>query len=134
MKVRYLGKIASIINDYTVVINKGAEHGVSVGQNFMIVKLGDTIVDPETNQDLEPLEIVRGHVIVTHVQRKIATLESCDYLKDDDTREIKKLSSHAGLFLPTLGSRETIAETIIPGKRHVKALEGVEIGDFIVKL
>ena len=55
-------------------------HQISLGQKFLIYSLSDEeIIDPDTNQSLGYLEIVKGTGIVTHVQEKLCTLESDVY-------------------------------------------------------
>lgn len=132
MTDRYFGKVVATPNKYTVVMNKGAEQSVQVGQRFMVVGLGDVIVDPDTNEELERLEIVRGRVTVTHVQPKIATLESCEYTKSEDVKEIKKVTSSGGLAM--FGPQDTVTESITPGEKRLKSLEGAKVGDCIIKL
>lgn len=73
-------KIATILNGYKVVINAGTENGVCMGQRYLIYALSDDeILDPDTGKSLGYLEIVKGTGIVTHVQNKMATLESDTY-------------------------------------------------------
>ena len=132
MTDRYFGKVVALPNEYSVVMNKGAEQGVQVGHIFMVVGLGDVIMDPDTNEELERLEIVRGRVKVTHVQPKIATLESCDYTKSEDVKEVKKVIWNGGLAM--FGPQDTVTESIKPGEKHLKALEDANVGDYVIKL
>lgn len=132
MNERYFGKIVSTPNKYTVIVDKGAEHGVESGDRFIVVGLGDVLLDPDTNEELERLEIVRGRVVVTHVQKKISTLTSCEYEKSEDVRDITKVTSRGGLAM--LGPQETITESIRPGEKRQKALDGAVIGDYLIKI
>ncbi|MDD2467923.1 MAG: hypothetical protein PHI97_28425 [Desulfobulbus sp.] len=135
MDDRYYGKIVSILNDYEVVINRGNIDGVKKGNKFIIVGLGDVIVDPDTMEELERLEIVRGNVEVTHVQEKISTAKSCDFEKDNDKKQIKRVSSKGGIAqLTFMGNQDTVTETIEPGESRLKELSGPEIGDSLIKL
>jgi hypothetical protein len=73
-------KVVKILDDYKLAINAGAKDQVSLGQKFLIYSLSDEeIIDPDTNQSLGYLEIVKGTGIVTHVQEKLCTLESDVY-------------------------------------------------------
>lgn len=134
MSDRYFGKVVSTRGNYTVIANKGEEQGVKVGDTFLVVGLGEVIVDPDTGEELEKLEIVRGKVKVTHVQPKISTLESCLYEKSSDTKEIKKVTTKAGALLGMLGPQEAITESTIPGESRLKELVGARQGDYIIKL
>ena len=134
MSDRYFSRVVKTLDQDKVVMNKGGNDGVKVGQKFVVVGLGDVIVDPDTNEELERLEIVRGHIIVTHVQPKVATLKSYEYQRDEDTRVIKKVTSKPGTLFHSLGPQETKTESITPGKKRLKALEGVEIGDYMIRI
>lgn len=132
MSERYFGKVVTVPDKYNVVINKGSEQDVQVGDSFLVVGIGEVIKDPDTGEKLENLEIVRGRVVVEHVQPKIATLKSCQYEASEDVKEIKKVTSRGGLAL--LGPQDTVTESIKPGAKHLKALDGAKIGDFVIKL
>jgi hypothetical protein len=134
MTERYFGKVVSISDEYTVVLNRGTDQGVGIGHKFLIVGLGDIITDPDTGEELERLELVRGRVVVDHVQPKIATLKSSQYEKSEDVKEIKTVSTKASLALAIFGPEETVTETVTPGDRHLKDIAGVVIGDRAIKL
>lgn len=132
MTERYFGKVVAVRDEYTVVMDKGLNCEVATGQRYLVVGLGDVISDPETGEELERLEIVRGRVSVMHVQEKIATLKSCDYESSEDTKEIKKVTSRGGLAM--FGPQDTITESITPGKRNLKALDKAEVGDYLIRI
>ena len=74
-------KVAKIIDEYKVVINAGSRQDVCEGQKYLIYAIDNNeIFDPDTGRSLGYLEIVKGTGIVTHVQEKIATLESDTFL------------------------------------------------------
>jgi hypothetical protein len=124
---RYDGKIASKTNAYTLILNKGTAHGVKIGDIFKIVSLGDMIIDPDSGEPLDALEIVKGTVKVTHIQEKISTLESIDYISEPDKQEIVKRSAGSWGIL----GQETV--TITPGKKKLKPLNDVCVGDYVIK-
>ena len=130
---RYFGKVVETLDQDKIVMNKGGKDGVEVGQKFVVVSLGDVVVDPDTNEELERLEIVRGHIAVAHVQPKMATLESYEYQQEEETRMIKKMASK-NLLLYSLYPQETVTESIPPSKKRLKALEDVEIGDYMIRI
>lgn len=78
MSERYFGKVVHISDKFSVVINAGAEKDVKVGMKFLVVGLGDVIRDPDSGEELEQLEIVRGRAEVVHVQPKLSTLKSIE--------------------------------------------------------
>lgn len=83
-------KIVMIISPYQVVINGGIEAGLKKGQRVLIYGVGEMIKDPETGEDLEKIEIVRGTGRIIHLQAKIATVESD--MKEDRPITIKRKS------------------------------------------
>lgn len=131
MSDRYFAKVVNIQDKFTVVINAGSEKDVKIGKKFLIVGLGEVIIDPDTNEELERLEIVRGNAQVTHVQGKIATLRSSEYDKTADEREIKKVTARGGLSV-FAGPQDTVTETTKPGEQVIREFRGVQVGDFAI--
>ena len=77
-------RVLRVIDEHTVVIDRGTNHGLSNGQRFLIYRPEeDPILDPDTNEPLGYLEHVIGTAIVIHAQESISTLES-------DSRERSK--------------------------------------------
>lgn len=81
-------KVAKTIDDYTVVINAGSEDGIKNGCVVMLYEMGGMIKDPDTGEELDELEIVKGTGVVTHVQSRIATVES--NMTENEPRRIVK--------------------------------------------
>ncbi len=134
MSDRYFAKVVNVQDKYTVVINAGREHEVKVGEKFLLVGLGETIIDPDTQESLEQLEIIRGKVVVTHVQNKIATVKSIEVERTSDVKEIKKVSNKGNAYVAFMGAQDTVTETIKPGEERLKPLENVNVGDMVIKL
>ena len=67
-----IGKIAQIIDETKIVINIGSAAGVKTGQEFVIYQEGDEIFDPETKESLGKLELIKGSIIIDHVQEKLS--------------------------------------------------------------
>ena len=120
MSERYFAKVVSVQDSTTAVINAGEARGVKVGDRFLLVGLGEIIVDPDTNEELERLEVVRGKARVTHVQSKIATLQAFEYVRTGDVKEIKKVTSRASGFASLIGPQDTVTESIKPGAGKAK--------------
>lgn len=91
-------KVVKIISPYQVVINGGSEMGLRKGQRFLIYAIGEMIKDPDSGEDLEQLELVKGTGKIVHLQSKIATIESD--MTEESPRTIKRTSG--------LGSMRTI--------------------------
>jgi len=73
---RIEGKVAKIIDEYTVVINRGHEHGVEEDMRFVIYEPGEEIKDPDTDESLGKFEYVKAKVEVVNVQEKFSTAET----------------------------------------------------------
>ncbi|MCB1348787.1 MAG: hypothetical protein KDK11_09155 [Maritimibacter sp.] len=119
-----LARVVKVIDDFTVVINRGAKNGVQKGQVFLIFSLGEEVIDPETEESLGALETVRGDASVTHVQEAMSTLTSVSKERNASTRRTIRRPSIGILGLGT--EQEEIFEE--PSTK-IKPLES-EIGDY----
>jgi len=97
------GKVAKIVDNYTIVINLGKNNGVKMNMKFVIYDEGEMIKDPETNEELGKLELVKGRVEVTNVQEKMCVAETYE------TEEER-------IYNPL----ESISEYLYPKSIHVK--------------
>jgi flagellar biogenesis protein FliO len=144
MTKRYFAKVVSIIDRFTIVINVGSNEKIQIGDKYLVIGLGETIVDPDTQEELERLEIIRGKASVTHIQEKIATLHSYEYeySPDEITTVAKKKDQNVAtprsrsmsIFGFEGGDVTETTTTTKPGVKQLKALSGVSVGDFVIKL
>jgi hypothetical protein len=105
-------KVAKVIDEYTLVINKGLADGVKAGQRFLIYTYGDEVIDPDTRVSLGKLEIVKGTGRVSHLQGSMATVRSDMTAKPSrSTRKIKRQNPFGGI-LGNLGTEEEIEESL----------------------
>lgn len=68
------GKIVRILDEQRILVNIGFEHGVEPGDRFHILEIGDEIQDPESNQALGQLQLVKAEVAAVHVQEKLTLM------------------------------------------------------------
>lgn len=68
--------VAQIIDNSTLILNKGNREGIKIGQEYIVYRLGDKIIDPETGEYLGRWEIVRGHGEIISVDEKFSVLKS----------------------------------------------------------
>lgn len=125
--------VAKVIDEYTVVINRGSSDGVKVGDIYKVFYLSDEdIIDPETGESLGKLEFVVGNGVVTNVQTKMSTLESNDYTKPK-TRTITKTKSNNNIAFMLTGynNNETVEEITPPEQ---KGFNGVSVGNIAILL
>jgi len=113
-----LAIVARVIDDFTVVINRGSDDGVISGQQFLIYGIGEEITDPETNEPLGQLEIVRGRGSVIHTQPKMATIKST-------IKQPSKVIKKRSLGLLAMGSEITEESNV----GTIQQFEDVQVHD-----
>lgn len=107
------GKVLKVIDDYTLVINKGANDGVTPRCRFLIYHLGEEIFDSDTGEGLGELEIVCGEGYPEHIQERITTIKS----SKQTVRSTKKVIKKGGFSLALGSTTEEIYDpetTILP--------------------
>lgn len=68
------GKVAKILDEYSIVINVGRDNGVVDGMVFVVfVQSDDEVKDPDSGEVLGKLEHVKNYIFVSHVQDKFST-------------------------------------------------------------
>jgi len=70
------GKVARILSENCVILNVGSAAGVKPGMLFVVLALGEEVVDPESGEVLGRWELPKGHLRVAHVQERLATCEA----------------------------------------------------------
>ncbi|MGN7187248.1 hypothetical protein [Microbacterium enclense] len=69
---RVYGKVAEVVSDREVILNRGSEHGVRVGMYFAILDPGAVgITDPDTGEALGDIKIVKIVVRAIEVAPKL---------------------------------------------------------------
>jgi hypothetical protein len=106
-----------------VVINRGARHGVKLGDRFLVFGEGPYITDPDTGKDLGQLELVRGRGEVVHVQEHLATLRTMERRR---TRPGKRVYRDG--IGRVIGGISTVVEEEIPAEEELP-FEAVRLGD-----
>lgn len=67
-------KVISILDSQRLIIDAGLSHGVLPGMQFYIYEMGEEIVNPETNESLGQLEVVKAHLEAFLAQEKFTVL------------------------------------------------------------
>jgi hypothetical protein len=68
------GKVARILDEYSIVINIGRNNGVVNGMVFAVfVQSNEEVKDPDSGEVLGKMENIKEHVFVAHVQDKFST-------------------------------------------------------------
>lgn len=125
-KVSYPASVVKVIDEYTIVINRGSEHGVSKGDRFLVYCIDpEELTDPETGESLGKLEVVRGTGSAFHVQSKVTTVKSNRSISR--SRIIKRVGNPAIASL--LGKFASEQETIEEPEKEVLPFDEVEVKD-----
>ncbi len=68
------GKVAKILDEFSIVINVGRDNDVVDGMVFVVfVQSDDEVKDPDSGEVLGKLEHVKDYIVVSHVQDKFST-------------------------------------------------------------
>ena len=121
-------KVAKVRDKYCLVINKGSNDGIKVGQRFLAYSLGEEIVDPDTKKSLGQLEIVKGTGKVTHLQSTMATIQSD--MKTSPSKIIRRIKKKDPFGLGALSGalgRDEIIEESLP--TETVPFHGIEVND-----
>lgn len=121
------GKIAEILSEYSVVINRGSSHGVAANMKFVIYTDGPEIKDPDNPQKiLGRLEIPKGRIKIVHVQPNFSVGES-------DTKSSVSLANVT--FTGLLGAEQTTPLKVDKERLEKSGVaEPVRIGDKVREL
>jgi len=66
------GKVAKILDEVKVVINRGSKDGVKPGMRFVAYAEVDEVTDPDTGESLGKWELVKGRLLAAHVQDRMS--------------------------------------------------------------
>src|SRR5690349_2535070 len=71
------GKVAQVLNDRQIIINRGRDQGVTPGMRFAVLDLSAADVrDPDTNEVLGSLFFEKARVEVARVEAKISLAQT----------------------------------------------------------
>ncbi|MCL2489764.1 MAG: hypothetical protein FWF36_03420 [Propionibacteriaceae bacterium] len=123
---QFQAKVARIINNTDLALNKGLEDGVEVGMKFAILSdAGEDIRDPDSGEVLDSIQIAKTVVKVIYVTSRLSI-----------GRTFRKYES-AGIFA-TFGQGTTRYETLASDESRVQqeldpAKAKVKVGDRAVE-
>jgi hypothetical protein len=131
---RIEGKVAEIISDRDLVINRGKVDGVTVGMQFRILhSRGAAIKDPDTQEIIGQVEIDKTVVKITSVDERIAVGRTFRTIKEGG-------GAFGSLYANNLFKPPTVSvETLKTGGKNAKndlapEQSFVKIGDKAVQL
>ena len=70
------GKVAKILDEYSLIINVGQADGVTPESKFVVYAQGDEVTDPDTGESLGRWEVVKGHIAASHVQERLTVCKA----------------------------------------------------------
>ena len=96
--------VIRVLDEYTVVINRGSEHGIASDSRFLVYGTStEELFDPETGKSLGFLEVVRGTGRASHVQENVATIRTD---RSYPPRRTVTKRTHRGIVAISVGSEE----------------------------
>jgi hypothetical protein len=117
-----------------VVINRGAQQGIKLGERFLVFGIGPNITDPDTGEDLGALELVRGQGVVVHVQEHLSTIRSSERRRTRPAKRIIRDPDHDWSRLSGVvgrayfGSPASVIEEDLAPEEEVP-FDSVQLGD-----
>lgn len=127
------GKVARVLNDREVAINRGSTDGVELGMKFAILSDDSPeIIDPDTKESLGRIENRKVRVRVASVYERMAVAETFD------TRRVNIGGNGIGIGVFTPPKWVDRYETLKRGDSNVNALSEFEsyvsVGDTVSQI
>jgi len=79
------GRVAEILDRYSLAANIGREDGVEEGMMFEVYEMGPVITDPETGEELGQPETVKISLIAKNVKEQMTIMETPKTTVERDT-------------------------------------------------
>ncbi len=120
------GSVARLEDQYTLIINRGSEHGVVDGMEFAVMADdGDPIIDPETGEAIGELPAEKLRVRVFDVHSKYSRAET---FRQYQPPTLKFGLTPAGLNTDFLGNIESLGGDYLA--KQIGALGAGALGGF----
>lgn len=117
-------KVVHIQDEYNLSLNIGSNDGVKIGDKFLIYTLSDQeIIDPDTEESLGHLELVKGTGKVIHLQPKLCSIQSDTFKTPFETKVVRKPVN------PFVALGETKIEEITKSEPQRQPFDSVKIND-----
>lgn len=122
------GKVAKVLNDREVVINRGKDHDVEMGTRFKIMETVE-IQDPDTGRSIGTITREKIRVKVVHLDQSISIARTYETVKIDGSQPDLVGESIQRLFVQA-GIPRTDVKRIRPSGDNDEPVL-VEIGDVV---
>ena len=118
-KGTFPAKVAKVIDQYKLVINKGKIHGIRESQRMLVYYIdNEEIKDPDTGKSLGFLELVRGSGRIILVEEEYSILESDQIVN-------RPLSPSYQAYMSTQIEMQKYLE------RTLKSFDNPQVGDLV---
>jgi hypothetical protein len=123
------GCIVRIVDERSIIANIGAEHGVTVGAEFVVIQSLDAVTDPESGDELGTLEAIKARVLAMHVQPKLTTFVPVGSEQIPQTVLSERLAwDSRGAPIGSTDESLPIDRSQMAGRRQIEA---IRVGDVI---
>lgn len=134
------GKVAMILNDREVVINRGKEHGVELGTRYKVVETVQ-VKDPDTKETIGTIEREKIRFEIAHLEPAMSiarTYETYTYgghpaFRDNDSLR-RHLNPSANIMPRTDVKRIRPSSQESTGENTGPDAVPIEIGDVVVEV
>lgn len=128
MTDRIEGKVARILTDRRLVVNRGSDDGVQVGTRFAILSSREVdIVDPDTGQKIGSVDVARTVVKVVSVDARMSIARTF--------RSVRSAGIFSALTAGETAREETLRTDEATAEREIRQGEAkVQIGDIAVEV
>ncbi len=126
MESRY--KVVEIVDEKNIIIDYGSEDEANVGQEVRIIEKGKNVIDPDTQESLGELYLVKDEIEIVTVYPKFSVCSKIVKKKKD---LLNPLSS----FLVVQHEKVELKVDIDSStNRKLKTSNAIKIGDIVVIL
>jgi len=122
------GKVVKVLSPLEVVVDIGNADGVGTSSRFLVFRHGEEIKDPDTNESLGILEIVRGRGEAKHVQEHLTTVRSIERRVERRDRVRQRL---VGQFERLIQIAPAESEMVTEEVEVLAPFEQVQTGDLV---
>lgn len=136
MSNKVTGQVADLIDDRTLVINRGEKDGVSLGMLFIVYDAtGKVVKDPASGTELGKIKLPKIEVKVTHVDEKYSVAETHKY-KEVNVGGVNPLIGATNIFSPPkyVKQYETFEIEETTRKKLDKEKSIVKVGDIVEQI
>lgn len=129
-------KVIKIIDEYNLVINIGFEDGVKLGDKFQIYQQGEKVLDPETNEYLGTLDIVKATIVANDISPKLTVCTNAATTSQfrKDFFESRNAISHGFQYISPIQRPLMIDPLQVTDSAYSKADKTIKVGDSVRKL